>query len=108
VAAVTDDAGRWEEPVAIERADQKEATMSTQELRAAGRVAGTERSEWRFVVAGFVALLLVLATLVAVATLNAPSTSKGGAGHGTRNVTSGDTGAVRVGGNGPYRYHLLP
>jgi hypothetical protein len=110
VAPVTDERGRSEEPVVIETANQKEATMSTrsQALRAPGRAAGTERSQWRFVVAGFVALLLVLAALVGVATLNAPSSPKGGAGHGSRNVTSGDTGAVRVGGNGPYRYHLLP
>jgi hypothetical protein len=82
--------------------------MSTrsQALRVPGRVANPERHEWRLVLAGFVALLLVFAVLVGVATVNAPS--RGGADHGSRTVNSRDTGVVRVGGNGPYRFHPLP
>jgi hypothetical protein len=84
--------------------------MSTRSeaLRVPSRVAGPGRSEWRLVVMGFVALLLAFAVLVTLATLNAPSSSKGGADHGTRTVTSRDTGVIRVGGDGVYRYHLLP
>jgi hypothetical protein len=82
--------------------------MSTrsQALRAPGRVSSPERTEWRLVVVGFVALVLLLATLVGVAKLNAPSKSHHGTGTvTTRNHTDGGT---RVGGSGPYRYHPLP
>jgi hypothetical protein len=84
--------------------------MSTkaQALRAPGRVVSPERSSWRLVVAGFVALLLALTTLVVLATVNAPTATKGGADHGARNVTSRGTGVDRVGGDGPYKYHPLP
>jgi len=82
----------------------------TQALRVSGpvadRVAERNGSEWRLVLAGLAALLLLLTTLIVLATVNAPST--GGADHGSRNVTSRDTGVVRVGGDGPFKFHPLP
>ena len=79
----------------------------TQALRAPSRAYGSERSDWRLVLLGFVALLLTLTVLVVLAKVNAPS-ANGGAGQGSRIVTSRDAGVVRVGGNGQYRFHPLP
>ena len=64
------------------------------------------RREWQLVVAGFVSLLVVFATLVVLATVNAP-TKGGTVPPGTRVVSHQDAG-VRVGGDGPYQYHPLP
>jgi hypothetical protein len=80
--------------------------MRTQALRPPSRVAGSRLSQWRLVLFGVVALLLAFTVLVALATVNAPST--GGADHGARTVTSRDAGVPRVGGDGQYRYHPLP
>jgi hypothetical protein len=82
--------------------------MSTgsQALRPHSGVVGAERSEWRLVLYGLVALLVTMAVLVAVALANAPSV--GGVDRGSRTVTSRDTGVVRVGGDGPFKYHPLP
>ena len=76
--------------------------MSTQTLRAPSR-ARQERSEWWAVVGLFVALVVTLAVLIGVASLNEPS--KGGTG--TKSGTA-QTSVVRVGGDGPYQYHPLP
>ncbi|HXJ63081.1 MAG TPA: hypothetical protein VNN79_04945 [Actinomycetota bacterium] len=82
-------------------------SMRVQALRSPSRVAGPERSEWRLVVMGVVALLVTFAVLLALALANAPSQG-GGADHGSRTVTSRDAGVVRVGGDGQYRFHPLP
>jgi len=64
------------------------------------------RHEWQLVVAGLVAVLVTLVTLVVLATVNAP-TGGGTAPPGTRSVSHTQP-LVRVGGDGPYQYHPLP
>ena len=81
--------------------------MSTQTLRTPGEVRQA-RHEWSLVVAVFVALLLVFAVLVGLATVNSPSkTGSGGSNHGSKSV-SHQSAVVRVGGDGHYQYHPLP
>jgi len=82
-------------------------SMRVQALRSPSRVSGPERSEWRLVLLGVVALVVTFTVLLAVALSNAPS-ANGGANHGSRTVTSRDAGVARVGGDGPYRFHPLP
>jgi hypothetical protein len=66
----------------------------------------TTRHEWQLVLAGFLSLLLVFVTLVVLATVNAP-TKGGTVPPGTKVVSHNDAG-VRVGGDGPLKYHPLP
>jgi hypothetical protein len=68
----------------------------------------SETHQWHLLVAGLVALVLLLGTLVGIATIfgGSSGTSKVGGGSDTSGRAAPST--VRVGGNGPLQYKALP